>query len=117
MKRFNRDEPLRYEFAQPLDASFYISRLRGKDSQSSRGKGVILNISPGGLRLDTALDLPKGEDVEITFELDIANHTINPIGFVVWKEKKSGRFLYGVDFSSGDYKQDIIRALKDYSKK
>lgn len=115
MKRFKRDEPLRYEFAQPLDVSFYISRLRGKGSQSSLGKGVILNISPGGLRLDTSLDLPKGDEVEITFELDIASHTLKPIGSIVWKEKKYDRYLYGVDFISDEFNQDIIRALKDYS--
>ena len=116
MRRFKRDEPLRYEFAQPLDVNFYISRLRGKDFQSSRGKGTLLNISPGGLRLEATLDLPKDTDVEITFELDIAGHTIKPIGFVVWKEKKYDRFIYGIDFSSDDFKQDIIQALKDFPK-
>lgn len=116
MKRFKRDEPLRYEFAQPLDVSFYLSRLRGKNSQSSRGKGVIKNISPGGLRLVTTFDLPKGDELEITFEFSIANHTIQPIGYIVWKEKKINSFLYGVNFISDDYKQDIILALKDIPK-
>ncbi|WP_280771095.1 PilZ domain-containing protein [Salipaludibacillus daqingensis] len=116
MKRFKREEPLRYEFAKPLDVSFYISRLRGEQSQSSRGKGVIRNISPGGLRLESTLDLPKDKEVEITFELDIAGHTIQPIGCIVWKEKSYDRTMYGVDFVSNEYEQNIIRALKDYPK-
>lgn len=114
MRRFKREEPFRYEFIQPQDTSFYISRFRGKTSQSSRGKGVVRNISPGGLRLETDFNLPKGDEIEITIELDIANHIIEPVGFIVWKDQSHDRFLYGIRFTSNDFAQDIIRALKDF---
>lgn len=116
MRRFKRQDSFRYEFVQPLDTSFYISRLRGQITQSSRGKGVIKNISSGGLRLDTDLNLPKNDEIEITFQLDIANHTIQPIGYIAWKDHYHERFLYGIRFSSSDYEQDIVTALKDFPK-
>ncbi|PYZ91638.1 hypothetical protein CR194_18575 [Salipaludibacillus keqinensis] len=116
MKRYKREEPLRYEFARPLDVSFYISRLRGESYQSSRGKGVIHNISPGGLRLETSLKLHEVEDVEITFEIEIGTFSIQPTGTIVWKEIKGANYIYGIEYTSEDYGNDIIRALKEYPK-
>ena len=116
MRRFKREDSFRYEFIQPLDTSFYISRMRGKKSQSSRGKGVILNISTGGLRLDTFLDLPLNREIELTFELDIANKIIQPIGYIVWKDKSDNSFKYGISFISDDHEQAIINALKIFPK-
>ncbi|WP_416147870.1 PilZ domain-containing protein [Salipaludibacillus sp. HK11] len=116
MRRFNRKDPFRFEFALPLDTSFYISRIRGKNFQSSRGKGVIQNISHGGLRLDTNLELPKDNEVEITFEVDIAGHLIEPIGYIVWTNKSHDRFIYGIHFISDDYSEAITRAIKDFQK-
>jgi len=114
MRRFKRKEAFRYEFITPLDTSFYISRFRGKDRQSSRGKGVILNISPSGLRLDTNLDIPNHDEIELTFELEIANHIIHPVGSIAWKNKSDRCFIYGIQFISNDYEQDIIKALKSF---
>lgn len=115
-KRFKREEPLRYEFASPIDTTFVISRLRGESYQSKPAKGVLVNISPGGLRLLTELDLPKGSDVLLTFTIHLAGYDIAPEGEVVWKEKRGDAFVYGVNFiEDPEMEQAILRGLKAYA--
>lgn len=115
-KRFKREEPLRYEFAKPIDTTFVISQLRGEPYQSKPAKGVLVNISPGGLRLLTELDLPKGPDVMLTFTIHLAGYDIVPEGEVVWKEKRGNNLMYGVNFNyNPEIEKTIYQALKAYA--
>ncbi|ADI00734.1 PilZ domain-containing protein [Salisediminibacterium selenitireducens] len=115
-KRFKREEPLRYEFARPVDTTFRISQLKGESFESKSAKGVLLNISPGGLRLMTDLDLPKGQDILLTFDIQLGGHALTPEGEVVWKEKRGNSFIYGIDFSEDpELEKTVFAALKAYA--
>lgn len=115
-KRFKREEPLRYEFAKPVDTTFRISKLKGETYNSKSAKGVLLNISPGGLRLLTDLDLPKGQDALLTFAIQLGGHAFTPEGEVVWKEKRGNSFIYGIDFSEDpELEKTVFAALKAYA--
>lgn len=114
MPTHRRQEPFRYEFSVPHDVSFYISRVSGRESHSKSGKGVLVNISTGGLRLKTSFDLP--EKCELTFAFIIAEQTLQPVGEIVWKRTSGHDFLYGVDFTSEAEKNDILKALKLYTR-
>ncbi|SDO51240.1 PilZ domain-containing protein [Alkalicoccus daliensis] len=115
MPTHKRHEPFRYEFRIPHDTSFYISKVSGRESHSKSGKGVLINISPGGLRMKTSFDLP--EKCELTFEFIIAEMTLQPVGEIVWKRSSGKEYLYGVDFTSEAEAKDILKALKLYAKK
>lgn len=110
MPTHRRQEPFRYEFPVPHDASFYISRFKDKEHRSKTGKGVLLDISLGGLRLKTSFDLP--EKCELTFDFVIAEKPLRPIGEIVWKRQQGRYFLYGVDFVDEDQKPELLQALK-----
>lgn len=114
--RYKRNEAWRYEFMTPHDATFYISGLKERDHQSSSGKGVMLNISPGGLRLKTLLSLPDKEGMRLTFAIDIAGQTITPEGHIIWKKSDGKHFIYGVDFVTDEFEQQIIKAVKAFRK-
>ncbi|QKS72885.1 PilZ domain-containing protein [Paenalkalicoccus suaedae] len=110
-----RQEALRYEFGTPLDTTFFISKVNGKSYKSKTAKGVVLNISPGGLRLQTALSLPE-DSCELTFDVTIQEQTIQPEGVIMWKEKAGEVFTYGIDFTTEDHKDTIMKELKEYAK-
>ncbi len=114
LKRYKRKESLRFEFAQPLDTSFYISRLKGKELKSPNGKGVILNVSPSGLKLETNLELP--EEIELSLIFDIANHSFHPTGLISWRKKEWNGYHYGIDFLEGHDQPDLIEAIKEYQR-
>lgn len=114
--RYKRNEPWRYEFINPHDTTFYISGLKERSHRSSSGKGVLLNISPGGLRLKTALNLPDKKDMRLTFAIDIVDQTIAPEGLIIWKKSDGKHFTYGIDFTTDEYEQQIIKAVKAFRK-
>ncbi|PRO66652.1 PilZ domain-containing protein [Alkalicoccus urumqiensis] len=115
MPNRRRQEAFRYEFGTPHDTSFYISRLKGKEHHSKNGRGVLMNMSPGGLRLQTELDLPE-KDCELTFDMTIAGTQLEPAGVIVWKKQVAGRWLYGVDFLEDTETGSILFALKQFAR-
>ncbi|WP_444685176.1 PilZ domain-containing protein [Alkalicoccus luteus] len=114
MSPFKRQEPFRYAFRVPHDTSFFISGIKGKTLQSKPGKGVLLNLSAGGLRLRTPLDLP--DETMLAFTFTIADTELQPIGQVVWKRKELGEYIYGVDFDETTDGNAVVKALKAYAK-
>ncbi|CAM3772745.1 PilZ domain-containing protein [Alkalicoccus chagannorensis] len=115
MSSRRRKEPLRYTFGLPIDTTFYISRVQGESRESKKGKGVLEDLSPGGMRMRTGLNLPDS-DYHLTFSFELAGMVIEPVGRIVWKAVKGEQFQYGIDFVSEAYEQDIIRALKSYAR-
>ena len=62
--RYNRQEPLRYTFAKPLKGDFTII-IHDPHNQTGQktgsGKLEVIDLSPGGMRFSTDLDLPLNE--------------------------------------------------------
>ncbi|NJP38246.1 PilZ domain-containing protein [Alkalicoccus luteus] len=114
MSPFKRQEPFRYVFRVPHDTSFFISGRKGKTFQSKPGKGVMLDLSAGGLRLRTSLDLP--DETDLTFSFTIADTALEPSGCIVWKRKEFGEYVYGIDFHETTDGEAVVKALKMYAK-
>ncbi|MED4016614.1 hypothetical protein [Sutcliffiella cohnii] len=63
--KFKRNEVFRYEFGVPLPLSFIIQKINGTEVRSSSGHAQLLDISPGGMKIESDLVLPKKHDIEL----------------------------------------------------
>ncbi|WP_417899037.1 PilZ domain-containing protein [Bacillus haimaensis] len=114
--KYKRNEPFRYEFGMPVRVNFYISRINGKTTASSEGEGVVLDISPSGLRMQSSLDIPSNQEVELTMHMTIGSREIAVIGNIVWQKKVYPTYQYGVEMISDAFEEQIIFALKEFQK-
>lgn len=114
--KYKRNEPFRYEFGMPVRVNFYISRINGKTTASSEGEGVVLDISPSGLRMQSSLDIPSNQEVELTMHMTIGSREIVLIGNIVWQKKVYPTYQYGVEMISDAFEEQIIFALKEFQK-
>ncbi|MGD6832453.1 PilZ domain-containing protein [Sutcliffiella halmapala] len=114
--KYKRNEPFRYEFGMPVRVNFYISRINGKTTASSEGEGVVLDISPSGLRMQSSLNIPSNQEVELTMHMTIGSREIALIGNIVWQKKVYPTYQYGVEMISDAFEEQIIFALKEFQK-
>lgn len=114
--KYKRNEPFRYEFGMPVRMNFYISRFNGNTTASSEGEGRVLDISPSGLRMETSLDIPSNQEVELTMHMTIGSREIAVIGNIVWQKKVYSSYQYGVKMISDAFEEQIIFALKEFQK-
>lgn len=89
--------------------------LHYQSTQSSQfGDSLTLNVSKGGLRLDSADFLPMGSELELSFGSE--EEMINCIGRVVWVEKNryNDRYYLGVQFletEAQSFKDKILKLV------
>lgn len=117
--RYKREETFRYEFGRPIVGVFKIMNVNGENLISSPGNTKIHDISPGGLRISTELDLPIDKNkitVEVEFDL-ISSNKVS--GEIVWKKKSyNGEFFYGIELLiTRDDKDHLINELKSFVQK
>lgn len=58
--------------------------------------GRTLNVSRGGILMETHLEMQKGQEVVITMELK--NVLVNVMGKVVYASSANPRYRYGIEF-------------------
>ncbi|MBU8877617.1 PilZ domain-containing protein [Bacillus sp. FJAT-29790] len=117
--RYKREESFRFQFRKPLQGMIKVIRANGISGDSNIGTIDIMDVSPHGVKFKSSLDLPIHENrylLEITFELD--GKPIHLLGEPVWKKSEGAGFVYGFSgLEDEGTKNEIIGALKDYSKK
>ncbi|WP_162879156.1 PilZ domain-containing protein [Paraliobacillus quinghaiensis] len=116
--RYNRQEPLRYTFAKPIEGDFTIIINDHNDpedqTQHKTGSGrlEVIDLSPGGMRFATELDLPLNEKdflIEVSFRF--VEEDVKMVGNLVWKKEKVKRFEYGLDALEDDNKDNQIMSF------
>ena len=117
--RYNREAPFRYTFENPIPAYFQIIKIDGESVKTSEGDATIINISPGGAKLQSKLNIPeidhKSIELSIRFKLNEKELTYN--GFIIWKKKWGATIDYGIKMEEDDDdKKELIDQLKIYSK-
>ncbi|MHB1126327.1 MAG: PilZ domain-containing protein [Bacillota bacterium] len=99
-------------FRLPVDkpCSFKLTAINGKPIGTDKmGSGKIVNISAGGLLLETALFFPPEIEIrlEITFELDQETFCIE--GKIVRIDEPAPLYLYGIGFlKMPEHKQALL---------
>ncbi|WP_153732361.1 PilZ domain-containing protein [Sporosarcina obsidiansis] len=116
--RYNRHDYFRYEFNPHLPARFRI-QLQNKDKTlSNEGECELLDISTGGVKFFTFLDLPlQSQKLDLQLEFTLYQHPFEIIGHVVWKHAFERGFQYGFEFGEEQQVDDlIVQELKQYTR-
>ncbi|CQR47220.1 PilZ domain protein [Paraliobacillus sp. PM-2] len=115
--RYRRQESLRYQFPKPINGTFVIlidNIEQDKLHRSDAGNLQIIDLSPGGMKIGTDLDLPldkKNYLLEISFML--GQEKVKMTGTIVWKKKRISGYYYGIEgLESEEKEQEIIDILK-----
>jgi hypothetical protein len=115
--RFKRQEAFRYQFGQPLPCTFRIVRIGDKEIDSEKGTAEIHDISPRGMKIETAYNIPPHPKViqtEFTFILNDVE--LSFLGTFVWQKKFANDYYYGVQLSlSHEQEEILIREIKRYA--
>ena len=114
--RYRRDETLRYVFDQPLHATYQIIKIAGKSVQSSQGNARVLDLSPGGIKLEIGVNIPLNREVQFLIKTEVGQVPITITANGVWNKPYGNKFHYGLDFLE-DYNEEVVRGLKEYQKR
>ncbi|PID02562.1 hypothetical protein CSV67_07960 [Sporosarcina sp. P2] len=117
--RYNRHDYFRYTFNPYIPATFRIQLNNEERSMSNEGNCEILDISTGGVKFVTHLDLPvRLEILALQLEFTIYQHHFEILGNVAWKKETEYGFEYGFEFDE-EQKMDalITEELKHHARK
>ncbi|WP_432354623.1 PilZ domain-containing protein [Sporosarcina sp. A2] len=111
---YKRDESFRYHFDEPVPAEFSIYLKNSDRPGTGKGDSKLLDISPGGTRMETAFDIPvKRDEVALRLRFNLFQQPIETNGVIVWKEATATGWIYGIDFDEDALiAQTIINDLK-----
>ncbi|QED47340.1 PilZ domain-containing protein [Cytobacillus dafuensis] len=117
--RYKREEAFRFQFREPLNGSLKIISINGQRENFFSDSIEIMDVSPNGLKFKTPLNLSIDDNkyfLEVTFIIEGRN--IRLLGVPAWKKTEGSFFAYGFNGIKDEYtKQEIIHALKEYSKR
>ncbi len=116
---YRREDAFRYEFEEPLDANFKVVKIDSKSVDSSEGELLIIDVSPGGMKIAAELEFPDPKKTKIQLEIEfiLKENTLVLHGEIVWKAIFSSSYEYGIDFTTPESeRQQLIDDLKDYAK-
>lgn len=115
--KYNRDEAFRFIFDRPLSGFFSIIRVNNLENKSRNGAMSVLDISAGGLKFQSNLDLPEQADLELLLTFIINADEIDLRGRILWKKKSGSAYMYGFIMNENEsLKETIITELKIYRK-
>ncbi len=118
--QYKRDESFRYIFNSPIEGTIKILlEKNGELFQTKTATITLLDLSPGGLKFQTNLDLPierKDFSLEIHFSL-VQDMDLMMLGKIVWKKIQASHYLYGFEaFEDKQTEDAVITGLKAYRK-
>ncbi|MCA0984100.1 PilZ domain-containing protein [Halobacillus yeomjeoni] len=113
--RYRRKETLRYTFGDPRPANFKITKIDSRTVSTSMGKAEVLDISPGGMKLSTEVNVPLTMKVQLLVQTTIADIPLTFTADVMWSKEVDGFYHYGLQFIE-DQGETVIQALKKYRK-
>lgn len=114
--RYRRQETLRYTFGDPRPATFKIIKIGNRIVSTSAGNGLVLDISPGGMKLSTEVNIPLNMKVQLYVQTTIAEIPLSFTADVMWSAEVDGEYHYGLSFIE-DVGEVVVQALKKYRKK
>lgn len=109
VRKVNRRVYPRVSFAPPIDV---VIVAEGSDKAVV---GKVINMSAGGLRVETLEDLPVDKRLTFRFEIELDDevHVLSPSGTVVYEVPSNAGHAYGIKFAGekkafgGDDEADI----------
>lgn len=116
--KYNRKEAFRFTFSPPIPGIFSITLINNAVNKSRNGKMTVLDLSSGGIKFNSYLELPEGKELELMVTFKINEDDLDLHGKIMWKKKMMDSYLYGLALNEkGGQKDKIIEELKLYRKK
>ncbi len=107
----------RLKFDFPLEAEMTVLKFKNKNPKLGMSKALIKDISLGGLRYISNVNLPVQEDFILLFVTEIFKNKREFTGRNVWKKPVNGLYEYGVEFTMSDKEREqfapVFRQLSD----
>lgn len=92
---------LRRHLRRPTAISTEIARMLPEEgAPGARGQGTIVDLSAGGCNVVTAMEVSKGEVIELSFTRPTSRMPITLKGWVRRSQKADGQSRVGVEFKS-----------------
>lgn len=116
--KYKRGESFRFQFNEGLECLIKIISIDGSPIDSKLAEGLILDISPTGLKLSSSLDFPTNKPVVFFVEFALNDQQIKVSADLVWKKNVGNGYHYGL--KQHGTKEDtrlLIDELKKYVKK
>lgn len=99
----NKRQFYRLTLGVPLAARFRIIGCHNTELASNLGTTYIADISAGGIRMHSRLDLPLLESLLLEFDMELFHTRLKLLGCVLWKNPLyDGIYEYGVEFILDD---------------
>ena len=100
-----------------LPIHFRISKIGDRVVNSSEGNAQLIDISPSGLKIQTVYEIPVKDSLDLEFELSINENPLILTGQIVWRNKTTIHFQYGIRLEvTPDLRQVVINELKTHAK-
>ncbi|WP_394234953.1 EAL domain-containing protein [Niallia oryzisoli] len=111
----NRREYFRILMKYPLSGEMTISVFDSKKVNMGSTKILILDIGPGGLKIETTVKLPVRSDMILKFSTQILGGKLDLYGKVVWrKEIDDHNQTYGISFIIKDEARRHLTTLLNH---
>lgn len=113
-----REEPFRYQFAEPLNGWFQLNKVNGKKVDSKQGLMKVLDLSWNGAKISTPYDFRIAlNQIELTLHVRIASVELAIPGVVVYQFYSGSEYVCGVNFGPDpELRAQITEELKLYTK-
>lgn len=107
----NRREYFRLSLPFPLRAEMTIVKFKNKEIKIGKSHTLIENISLGGLKYVSNINLPVQEDLILQFTTTILGKQVQFIGKTVWKAEMGEFWEYGFEFMMNEKERDDFSTL------
>lgn len=108
--KYKRSESFRHVLEQRVDVTYkLISGEEGEETYSEDASCYLVDISPSGARIIMSQNLPTDRQIirlQLTFTLFAQQISVK--GQVIWKQIKSGEYLYGINLDEDDVTEALI---------
>ncbi|SDO69110.1 PilZ domain-containing protein [Paenibacillus sp. yr247] len=103
MSQSNKRSSFRLNLQIPLSALFKIIGIKNKATDTKQSKIMIKDISSGGIRIHTPLNLPIDMSLLLEFTFHLFHQEIKVLGVIKRKTMlKPSLYEYGIEFSIVD---------------
>lgn len=103
MSQANKRSSFRLNLQIPLSAMFKIIGIKNKAADTKHSKIMIRDISSGGIRIHTPLNLPIDMSLLLEFTFHLFHQEIKVLGVLTRKTMlKPSLYEYGIEFSIAD---------------
>jgi hypothetical protein len=106
----NRKRLFRVHFESPVWGEVKIVALNGKPVETKYAKVFILDLSAGGIHIDSRLNLPKSNSLMLEMKFTIMENEFKIKGQIVRRRLNLNNFVmdYGIQFLIDDVNEQTL---------